>query len=68
MLKIVLLFIFTNLIQIKEKMHVPVTFHFPDYFLNENMHNVFVSRMGCFPDTPFFMTDARIHEHISFES
>ena len=49
-------------------MHVPVTFHFPDYFLNENMHNVFVSRMGCFPDTPFFMTDARIHEHVSFES
>ena len=38
MLKIVLLFIFTNLIQIEEKRQEPVTFHFPDYVFNENIH------------------------------
>ena len=38
MLKIVLFFIFTNLIQIEEKTHVPVTFHFPDYAFNENVY------------------------------
>ena len=31
-------FIFTNLIQVEEKTHVPVTVHFPNYAFNENMH------------------------------
>ena len=29
---------FTNLIQIDKKKHVPVTVHFPDYAFNENIH------------------------------
>ena len=33
-----LFFIFTNLIQIKEKTHVPVTVRFLDYAINENIH------------------------------
>ena len=36
-------FIFTNLVQIEEKTHVPVTNRFPDYAFNENIHN-----MDCF--------------------
>ena len=39
MLKIVLFFIFTDLIQIKEKMHVPVTARFPNHAFNENIYN-----------------------------
>ena len=38
MLEIVFSFlIFTNLIQIEEKMHMSVTVCFPDYALNENI-------------------------------
>ena len=46
-------FKFTNLIQTEKKTHVPVTVGFPDYAFNENMHDVLLSRMGCFPDTLF---------------
>ena len=42
MLKIVLCCIFTNLTQIGEKMHMPVTVLFPDYAFNEIIH------MYCF--------------------
>ena len=31
-------FLFTNLMQIKEKAHMPVTIRFPDYAFNENIH------------------------------
>ena len=31
---------FTNLIQIDEKTHMPVTVHFPDHAFNENIHNM----------------------------
>ena len=48
-------FIFTNLIQIKEKTYMPVTVH------------VLFSRMGCFPYTPF-LWQTKIKEHVSFES
>ena len=34
-------FIFTNIIQTKEKMHVPVTICFPGYALNYNIHNLY---------------------------
>ena len=46
-------FKFTNLIQTEKKTHVPVTVGFPDYAFNENMHDVLLSQMGCFPDTLF---------------
>ena len=55
MLKIVLFFIFTNLMQIEEKMLMPVTVCFPDYAFNENTYVLF-SCVGCFPDIPFLMT------------
>ena len=44
-----LFFIFTNLLQIKEKTHVPVTVHFPDYAFNENIH------MYCFHKWDVFL-------------
>ena len=59
-LKIVLFFIFTNLIQIKEKTCVQVTVCFPDYAFNENIHLLF-SQMECFPNISFY-------KHISYES
>ena len=49
-LKIDLFFIITNLIQIKEKTHVPVTVHFPDYVFNESIHNMY-----CFHEWDVFL-------------
>ena len=40
-------FIFTNLIQIQEKTHVPVTVRFPDYAFNENIYNVMMFIWNC---------------------
>ena len=39
--KLLCLFIFTNVIQIEEKTHVPVIVRFPDYGFNENIHSVY---------------------------
>ena len=50
MLKIDLFFIITNLIQIKEKTHVPVTVRFPDYVFNESIHNMY-----CFHEWDVFL-------------
>ena len=50
MLKVVLFFMFTNLIQIDEKTHVPVTVHFPDYAFYENIHNMY-----CFHEWDVFL-------------
>ena len=44
-----LFFIFTNLLQIEEKTHIPVTVCFPDYAFNENMH------MYCFHEWDVFL-------------
>ena len=40
-----LFFIFTNLIQIKGKTHMPVTVRFPDHVFNENIFIVFTNGM-----------------------
>ena len=48
MLKI-LFFIFTNLIQTEEKMHVQVTVRFPDYAFKENIHTY------CFQEWDVFL-------------
>ena len=55
-----LFFIFTNLLQIKEKTHVPVTVRFPDYAFNENTYVLF-PQMGCCPDIPLLMADTKIN-------
>ena len=44
-----LFFIFTNLLQTKEKTHLPVTVRFPDYAFNENIH------MYCFHKWDVFL-------------
>ena len=69
MLKIVLFFIFINLIQIEYEMHVPVTVRFLDYVFNEIHTYVLFSRMGCFPDTPFLWQTLKLMNmsHLSFE-
>ena len=56
MLKIDLFFIFTNLISVKEKTHVPATVCFLNYAFNENtdMYILFC-QMECFPDIPFLI-------------
>ena len=41
--------------------HVQVKVRFPDYAFNENIHIYCISRMGCFPDTPF-LRHAKIKE------
>ena len=60
--------LFSNLMQIDEKAHVPVTVRFPNYAFNENIH------MYCFYKwyvswySFLFMTDTKIKECVSFES
>ena len=58
-----IIFYITNLIQIEEKVHVPVTIHFLDYAI---ICIVFMN--GMFPWYTFFMADTQIKEHVSFES
>ena len=61
MLKIVLLFIFTkNNIQIKEKIHVPVTILFPDYAFNGRMYMIEIHRWNVFLIILFPMADTEI--------
>ena len=61
-------FLFINLIQIKEKTHVPVAIHFSDYAFSENVHNMYcfhkwdVSLIHLFHDTQ------TIKKHVSLES
>ena len=68
MLKIVLFFIFTNLIQIEEKTCVPVTVSFPNYAFNENRHNKYCFHKWDVFLIHLFMTNTKDKEHISFES
>ena len=50
-------------------MHVSVTVCFTDYAFNENIHNMYwFHKCDVLPDTPFFRTDTKIKEHVSFES
>ena len=42
MLKNFFLPIFANIIQMEEKIHVPVTVCFPDYAFNENIHSMYL--------------------------
>ena len=60
-------FIFANLMQIEEKMHVLVTIPFPDDLMTLMKTYIIciVFMNGMFPGYTFFMTDTKNKEHVS---
>ena len=60
-------FIFANLMQIEEKMHVLVTIPFPDDLMTLMKTYIIciVFTNGMFPRYTFFMTDTKNKEHVS---